>query len=182
MKKVLYLTNIESPYRVRFFNELNRYCDLTVLYERCKAHTRNEQWAKSIKGSHKAKYLRGIRLGGENAFSFGMIKEIFAKYDTIIVGCINSPCQMLAILTMRLFHIPYVLNLDGEIFCQGNTLKDKLKRFFLKGASAYLVAGEKSAESVAKVVGNYPVIPYWFSSLSNNEIERNARCCDERNM
>lgn len=32
--KVLYITNLASPYRVNFFNELNRYCDLTVLFER----------------------------------------------------------------------------------------------------------------------------------------------------
>ena len=32
--KILWLTNIPSPYRVDFFNELGKYCELTVLFER----------------------------------------------------------------------------------------------------------------------------------------------------
>ena len=40
--KVLFLTNIPSPYRVDFFNELGKYCELTVLYERKKAD--NREW------------------------------------------------------------------------------------------------------------------------------------------
>ena len=47
MKKVLYLSNTPVPYRVRFFNELAQYCDLTVLYERQAASTRNADWVKS---------------------------------------------------------------------------------------------------------------------------------------
>ena len=32
--KVLFLANVPSPYRVDFFNELGKYCDLTVLFEK----------------------------------------------------------------------------------------------------------------------------------------------------
>ena len=31
--KILFLTNVPAPYRVRFFNELARHCELTVVYE-----------------------------------------------------------------------------------------------------------------------------------------------------
>lgn len=34
MKKVLIITNIPSPYRVEFFNQLGKKCDLTVLFEK----------------------------------------------------------------------------------------------------------------------------------------------------
>ena len=185
MKKILYLTNIETPYRVRFFNELAKQCELTVLYERCKSSNRNGQWSKSVEQlyqtKYQTKYLNGIKLKGENAISLGILKEIFCQYDAIIVGCFNSPSQLLATLSMRVLRKPYILNLDGEIFLTGQGLKDKLKRFFLKGASAYLVAGEKSAESVSEVVGNVPIIPYWFSSLSDSEIARNLQSGAERN-
>ena len=32
--KVLFMVNIPSPYRVDFFDELGKLCDLTVVYER----------------------------------------------------------------------------------------------------------------------------------------------------
>lgn len=32
--KILWLTNIPSPYRVKFFNELGKKCELTVLFEK----------------------------------------------------------------------------------------------------------------------------------------------------
>ena len=36
--KVLFLVNIPAPYRVDFFNELGKYCKLTVLFEEKMLH------------------------------------------------------------------------------------------------------------------------------------------------
>ena len=33
MKKVLFVTNIPSPYRVDFYNQLGKFVDLTVIFE-----------------------------------------------------------------------------------------------------------------------------------------------------
>ena len=33
-QRILYLTNIPSPYRVEFFNELTKYMDVTVAFEK----------------------------------------------------------------------------------------------------------------------------------------------------
>ena len=181
MKKVLYLTNIEVPYRVRFFNELAKHCALTVLYERRKSSSRNKQWTQSAVQAYHAKYLRGIRLGGENILTLGILKEILGEYDAIVIGCYNSPAQLLAMLVMNLLRKSYILNLDGEIFLDGQGIKNRLKRKFLKGASAYLVAGEKSAESLRKIINDRLVVSYGFSSLSETEIEENAKCGKKRN-
>ena len=169
MKKVLYLSNIEVPYRVRFFNELARHCELTVLYERQRSANRDAKWTQSEERRYQVKYLHGIKLGGENSFSLGILKDVLSDYDHVIVGCFNSPSQMLAMLVMRLFRRKYILNLDGEPFLEGGGLKGKIKRFFVKKASKYLVAGEKAAESVAKIVGDRPVFAYPFSSLTRQE-------------
>lgn len=171
MNKVLYISNIEVPYRNCFFNEFSRACDLTVLYEREKSSNRNTEWTQSKERNYRVKYLKGIKIGGENGFSLGILKEIFSDYDCIVVGCYNSPVQMLAILTMRLFHIPYCLNLDGDPFLVGNGLKTKLKRFFLNGADKYLVAGEGTAHLLRQTVKGREIIPYYFSSLSQQEIK-----------
>ena len=170
MKKVLYLTNIEVPYRVRFFNKLTQYCDLTVLYEREKSSNRDDAWAKSEKNTFRAKYLHGVKISGENGFSLGILKEICSGYDAIVVGCYNSPVQMLAVLAMRLLRVPYIMNLDGEPFLGGSDIKAKVKRFVLSGAQKYLVAGEKAAISLKEIAGQKEVIPYYLSSLSEREI------------
>ena len=181
MKKVLYLTNIEVPYRVRFFNELAKHCDLTVVYERKKSKTRNAAWASGEQCAHRAVFLNGVNLSSESAFSFGILRYIFdKKYDAIVVGCYNSPIQMMAILLMRLFGIPYCLSTDGEIFLNGSGIKNKIKRFVLSGAQAYLAAGERCADSLAAVAGDKPVYPYYFSSLDRSEIMANRSSISDR--
>lgn len=182
MKKVLYISNIEVPYRVRFLNELAKECDLTVLYERRRSSNREKNWAQSTQAAYRTKYLRGIKLGGEYSFSLGILKEIFSKYDCIIIGCYSSVVQMMAILALRLFGKKYVLNLDGEPFVGQSGMKSKIKRFFLKGADRYVVAGKKAAESVRQIVGNKEIYAYHFSSLTREEICAHAQTpTDERN-
>lgn len=180
MKKVLYLSNIEVPYRVRMFNGLSKYCELTVLYELEKDKNRNEKWSKSVDHKFNTVILKGIKFGNENSFSLGILKHIFGKYDAIIVGCFNSPSQVIAILAMRLFKIPYILNIDGEVFLKDNSFKSKLKKFFLKGASAYLTAGEKCAESIKSITMDKKVYPYYFSSLSEKELYEHTQNSEKR--
>ncbi len=174
MKKVLYLTNIEVPYRVSFFNELAQSCELTVLCERKRSANRDRAWAGSVAGNYKIKYLNGIRIGGENCFSLGILRHIFSDYDKIIVGCYNSPVGMTAILAMKLFGKRYLVNLDGEQFITAHGLKSTLKRFFLRGAEGYLCAGVHSSQTLREHIGDAAVIyPYRFGSLTSEELARN---------
>lgn len=177
MKKVLYLSNIEVPYRVRFLNELAGKCDLTVLYERERSSNRNAAWAQSEERNYRIKYLKGLKVGSENGFSFGVLKEIFSGYDCVIVGCYNSPVQMMAILAMRLFRKKYIVNLDGAPFFDGG-IKTKLKCFFLKGADQYLVAGHKTAQTLRSYIPNRNIIAYPFSSLTKQELLDHAMQAD----
>lgn len=171
MRRVLYLTNKEVPYRVRFFNELAKCCDLTVLYETKNPGSRNHQWAKSEERQHRAKFIQRDNIKTDDPDTVSLWEELSAGYDVIIVGCYNTRIQMAAILYMRMKGIPYIINLDGEAFLEGNGMKALGKRFFLRGAQKYLVAGEKSAESLRKIIKKKEIIPYYFSSLSQQEIE-----------
>lgn len=182
MRKVLYISNIEVPYRVKFFNELAKQCELTVLYERKESSNRNKEWSKSISNNYDINYLNGLKIKNEYSLDLKIIKYIFnKKYNVIILGCYNSPIQMLAIFLMKLFRKKYYLNLDGEVFVNDNNIKSKIKRFFLKGANKYLVAGKKSAESVKKITNSDEVYPYFFSSLTQNEIAQNVKKSKKNN-
>lgn len=180
MKKVLYITNIQVPYRVEFFNQLAKECDLTVLYERESSDNRNSEWSTSNKDAYKKVFLNGFKTGRETSFSLKILKYIFGDYDTIIIGCYNSPVQMFAILIMRMFHKKFIISTDGELFIGNHGLKNRLKKFFLDGADAYLTAGEKSAETLHKAIGNKRIIPYYFSSLTTKDIMNNTQQVCER--
>lgn len=159
MKRVLYISNMEVPYRAAFFNELAKHCRLTVLYEIRGTRQRNAQWAKSESKQYEARYVT---------------RDIFSVFrrpwDGVILGCYNTPLQILASFYLRLRKIPYVLNLDGEPFLEGNSWKSRCKRFLLRGAGSYLTAGEKAAGSLKMVAGDRKITAYPFSSLKEAEL------------
>ena len=176
MNKVLYISNIEVPYRSEFFNQLSKKMELTVLYERKKSSNRDEKWASSVKSNYEIKYLKGINLKNEYTLDFEILKYVFSKkYDKIIIVCCNSPSQMLAIIFMKIFGKKYILNLDGDYFLEGKNFKKKIKRFFVKGAYEYLVAGEKARKKLAKYVPIEKIHSYYFSSLTKKELSQNAK-------
>lgn len=175
MKSVLYISNVEVPYRNEFFNQLAQKCNLTVLYEKNKSVERNEKWAKSIEKKYKVEYLNGIHIGGDNYFSFKVFNYLSDKYDVIIIGCYNSLVQSMAILLMRIMRKNFIINLDGEIFLSGNSFKTMLKKFFLKGATHYLVAGNSAKRALVQIVDISKITVYPFSSLTKNELDINLK-------
>lgn len=174
MKKILYISNIQVPYRVHFFNELSKKCDLTVLYERRNSKNRDNKWAKSKNNMYKIIFLDGFKIGNEEGFSLKIIKYLLGDYDEIVLGCYNSPIQMFANIFLRILRKPFFINLDGEIFAEGNNVKSIIKRFFIKGATKYLIAGECAAQSLKKIVNTKEIYPYYFSSITKEELLKNA--------
>lgn len=177
MKRVLYLTNIEVPYRVLFFNKLAKQCDLTVMYERRKSANRDSKWAGSEARNYRTEYLDGMDIGDEYGFSWRILTLLKRRWDAVVIGCYNSKVQILAMTYMRMHRIPFIINLDGEPFI-GRGVKSLVKKMVLRGARLYLTAGVKAGESLKAAIGDKrPVVPYYFSSLTEAEIARNA--CSE---
>lgn len=136
--KVLMITNIPSPYRVDFFNELGKQCDLTVLFEKSTSKERDKRWL-----AEEYRYFRGITLRGmstatDKALCFNIIKYLKKDYDHIIVCNMATPTGMLAITYMKLFHIKYIIEGDGAFPGQALGIKGKVKKFLIKDAKAYL--------------------------------------------
>ena len=176
MKSILYISNIEVPYRTKFFNEIAEKTDLTVLYEREKSSNRDEKWTKAVKSIYKIIYLKGINGRTESSFNLKIIKYVFSKkYNEVVIGCYNSPSQILAMLMMRLFHRKYILNIDGEYYFDDDGFKGKLKRFLLKGADKYFVAGNIPCKEMKKYISSKKIFKYNFSSLTAKEIMDNAK-------
>lgn len=110
--KILFLTNLAAPYRVDFFNELSKYCDLTVLFERKRAADRDDRWY-SNNYKFKAIFLNSKNIGNEASLSFEVLKYLKENFDYIILGGYSTPTAMIASTYMKLHKIPYILNADG---------------------------------------------------------------------
>lgn len=140
--RVLFLTNIPSPYRVDFFNEFGKYCDLTVTFEGVKATDRNDKWKGEKAKNYKPVFLKGIRTGSDNFFCPEIIKVLKQKWDRIIVGVYSSPTSMLAIEYMKFKKIPFYLQSDGGFIKDDSLIKFWIKKHFISSANYWLTTGE----------------------------------------
>lgn len=172
--KVLYAANIPSPYRVDFFNELGKLCDLTVLYERAHSNARNTKWQSSNAKYYREVFLKGVITGEAEAISFEIVKYVSDRsFDRIIIGMYSSPSSILAIEYMRLHHIPFYLSTDGGFIKEEHFLVKALKKHLISRASYWFSPSEKATEylvyygAVRNRIGQYP-----FTSLSEQDLNK----------
>lgn len=169
--KVLYITNVAAPYRVEFLNELSKYCNLTVLFERRKASDRNENWY-SNEFMFEAIFLKSINIGNDSSISYDIIKFLKKDYDIIVLGGYSTFTAMIASIYMRIKNISYILNADGGFICENEKLVIKyIKSFFVSSATNWLSSGKETNKYLvfygAKIdnIFNFP-----FTSLRSSDI------------
>lgn len=170
--KVLFLTNIPSPYRVDFFNELGKICDLTVLFERKSAKDRNSEWVADKLSNFKAVFLKGIKFGAAEAICPGVIKFLSNKrFDVIVVGMYSSPTGMLAIEYMKTRKIPFILNSDGGIIKDDSGFRHKIKEHFIGSASAWLSTGKMTTKYLTYYgADSNKICVYPFTSVMKKDV------------
>ncbi len=170
--KLLWLTNIPSPYRVDFFNELGKYCELTVLFEKKISDERDDSWKKFKTENFKAFFLSGKSVRTDSAFCIGVIKYLKKNtYDHIIVSNFFDITGMMAIASMRMKKLPYIVESDGGFAGDGKGVKERLKRWLLKGAKAYFSTAKKHDEYYLTYgATENRLIRYPFTSLWNSDI------------
>lgn len=138
--KLLFLTNVPSPYRVDFFNELGKYCDLTVTFEKRTSDERDESWKKYKFDNFKGVFLKGKSINTDTAICFDVTDYVKDKsFDKIICANFTSPTGMIAIRYMKAHHIKYWLESDGGFAKSGEGIKEKIKKHFISGANGILV-------------------------------------------
>ncbi|MBW5448341.1 glycosyltransferase [Cohnella sp. CFH 77786] len=139
--KVLFLTNIPSPYRIDFFNELGKHCELTVWFEA--RNEANREWEIEGLGRHfRYKFLKGRTFGLDKHLNWSVIRELNAEpFDVYIMGCYSSPTEILAIHWLKLRRKPFILNSDGGFPGNDRWLQRKLKTYLISSARAWLSSG-----------------------------------------
>lgn len=181
-QRILYLTNIPSPYRVEFFNELTKYMDVTVAFELRNAKNRDEGWQSEESYKFKAVFMKQLITRTESAYCpevFKLLKEF--KNDIIVVGGYATPTGMAAILYLKAKKIPFYLNCDGGFIGNDSLFKKKVKTFFIGSANYYLSTGV-GADKYLVYYGakKERIYHYSFSSLREEDIEATVKTEDEK--
>ncbi len=170
--KVLFMTNVPSPYRVDFFNELGKFCDLTVLFEKCTSDERDSSWQNYKFDTFKGIFLNGFSVRTDAALSFGAIKYVKdPSFDKIICANLSSPTGMIAVQYMKLKKIPYYLECDGAVAKSGKGLKERIKKHFISGAEGYYSTAAAS-DGYYVTYGAPPekLLRYPFTSLRDCDV------------
>ena len=165
--KILYFTNIPSPYRVEFFNQLCEKNEVTVLFDKLgeRKEKRNKQWYKD----NKYKF----RIINIPKFGFFKLNEVLKeKYDIIIIGTYATLNGAFLNILLRMKKIKFFINADGGFVPEKESLlSKKLKHHFLSTADYYLSTGEETNKYLTYYGANEKnIYTYPFTSLLEKDI------------
>ncbi len=179
MKKVLFITNLASPYRVRFFDELGKTAEVTVVYtDRAEDHKdREKAW---FEGSHGN--FQEVQLKKQKAkVCFDAIGYIKQPFDDIILCGYSTTTFMLAIAYMKAKKIPFCLEADGGLVRAESGLKFKFKRSLVSAATTWLSSGRETTQFFCHYgAKEEQVYEYPFSSLAASDILADAPSEEEK--
>lgn len=169
--KVLFITNIPSPYRVDFFNELGKGCELTVLFEKQSSDERDDLWKDYRFDTFKGVFLKGVSIGPATSICFDVKKHLTEDYDVIICSNFTSPTGLLAVRYMKRHDISYYLECDGGFAKNGKGFKERIKRYTVSGASGYFSTG-RDCDNYYLAYGAdlTKILRYPFSSAHDSDI------------
>lgn len=184
MYKVVFLTTIPSPYRVDFFNEWGKICDLTVIFEKDSSSERSDLWKNLDIHNFKPVFLKGISVRANKAFAPGVIKLLKEiKYDAFIIGGYNTPTAMLVAEWLRYHKVPYILNADGGYAKNDKFFIEKIKRRYISGASEWICTSSKTIEYFLHYGAERERIhKYPFTSIRKNKVLERPLTDDEKNI
>ena len=174
--KVLYITNIPSPYKVDFYNELGKYCELTALFETDASTERSEEWKKYCFDTFEGIILKGRRMSADTAFCPEIVKHLQkGLYDIVVLTVLASPTALLAAYTLQHRKIPYYYEGDGGFAGQASGVKATLKRYIIRAAEKCL-SSSKEFDRYCITYGAKPenIIRYPFTSV------KKADCLTEK--
>ena len=173
MKRVLFLTNYPSPYRVHFFDELGKYLDVTVLYsDRVEdIKHRNAAWFEEGNHGFQAVRLTSRFRVGRRYLCFDVLPWLKKNYDAIVVCGYSSPTAVLAMAYLRLHRIPFYMEVDGGLIRHDSRLKHFVKKSLVCLANRWLSTGVHTTKYLVHYGAREEnVTHYPFSSLYAGDI------------
>lgn len=172
MKKILFITNLPTPYRIDFYNELGRFCNLTVIIEAPRSGTLHFNWNDDKINTFKLIYLSSNLLD-EKKINRRILKFLSRrKYDYIFISAYHTYTGILSLLILKLKQIPYCFETDGGMVNKNETKLSKyIKLFLISGARHYFSPSAGSDEYLTHYGAKKNSIQHYpFTSLKNKDI------------
>ena len=171
--KVLFCTNLPSPYRVDFFSELGKLCDLTVCYERKSSSERDSKWTSKSTGTYTEEFLNLQPVGTDKSKGSALRKYVKThRFDLLIFTNYVSEACMEAIVYCKLHRIPYCIEYDGGFNKSDPLPKKLLKQFLLKNAKAHMTTCDIHIEYLKSLgIDRKNIYKYPFTSLRQSDLD-----------
>lgn len=180
--KLLFMTNVPSPYRVDFFNELGKHCDLTVTFEKRTSDERDSSWKDHCFNYFQGVFLKGKSVSTDTALCLEVLKYVSDRsFDCVICADFTSPTGMIAIQYMKMHKIAYWLESDGGFAKDGKGIKEKIKKHLITGADGYF-STSKENDRYYTAYGANPdkIYRYPFTSLHEDDILKDIPSMEEK--
>lgn len=163
MIKVLWISNIPSPYKIELMNLLAKEVNLTCLFESEKEKDRNDKWYGNDYRNFKWDFL------GNNWFS-KIISLFNSDYDILINSDYSKPQCILATLLFRMKGKPVILQADGGIAVDRGFVVNNLISIVMKLSNYYLSSGFETDKYFNFYKISDHIYHYRFSSINNKDI------------
>ena len=174
MKRVLFITNYPSPYRVNFYDELGKNIDVTVLFaDRVeKKVTRDAAWYEESRGGFRMVQLKKrIATFRGRDLCADVTEWVKKDFDAIVVCGYSSPTAVLAMAYMRLHKNPFYMEVDGGLIRPDSRLKYLIKKFLVTLPNAWISSGRFTTKYLTHYGADESKIAYYpFSSLWERDI------------
>ncbi len=174
--RVLFTTNIPSPYRVAFFNELGKHCELHVLFERKASNERDKSWSKYNFINFNGIFIKGIALGDSSKLCLTIGSYIKKINPEIVVVCnFSNPTGIILVNYCIKHKIKYYVEADGGFeVTKKSGFKYKLKKkMFNNAIGCFSSAKESDKYYTSCEVNQDKLIRYHFSSIFRKDIIKN---------
>lgn len=184
MKRVLFITNYPSPYRVSFYDTLGMELDVTVLYaDRIEKKThRDAKWFIDSQGNcHSVQLCKRLLSCKGRDLCVDVVSWLKKPWDYIVVCGYSSPTVMLAMAWLRLHRIPFYMEIDGGLVRADTRARFLFKKFLVTRATWWISSGEPSTQYLAHY-GADPARTYTypFTSLYARDIPEVVPTVEEK--
>ena len=179
---VLFITNIPSPYRVKFFNALGKYVNLTVLFEGMRSNKLHFNWDDAKIQNFHAIYLANYI--NEKKIEKKIFQYLTQEYDYIFATNYGYITEFAAIIYMQWKKIPYLLEIDGALLPEKeNYFKYWIKKRVISKAKGWFSPSLDTDNFLCHYNADKgKIVRYPFTSLVSQDIYPTISSATEKKL